>query len=111
MIETGDVEALRCAHAEGRLVAPVDVSSSQDQWIVCALLALQPQIADWLLATFGSLVIPCDGGAYVDSRLWNHENPHVAHNARATGRRSRWSSRRASSVRSFMDVRTSVAVV
>lgn len=69
LIETGDLDALRDMHAGGRLVPPDDAAKRNPRtafyscWVARALSALRPDIADWLLATFGrSRMRPIDNG-------------------------------------------------
>ena len=73
------------AYADGRLVLPARVgglelvavheaSSLFNDWIACALWALRPDIAGWLLATFGAAIVPPDGGKLAGDRT----SPHVA---------------------------------
>lgn len=73
LIQTGSLDALKRAHADNRLVPP-----SICGWVIEALCALRPDIADWLLEQFGPAVVPSDNGHCVAALLWPRNNAHVA---------------------------------
>lgn len=77
LIQTGDLDLLAEMHARGRLVPPDKATRTSvataftADWVSRALLALRPDIAQWLLATFGrSSMRPMDNGQHASSLLW-----------------------------------------
>lgn len=69
LIDTGNLDALRRAFAEGRLVLGVRDRARLD-WCTVALLALRPDIAEWLFSTFGGAAVAYDLDArFIKGRL------------------------------------------
>lgn len=78
LVETGDLDALKRALADRRLVLPAGRwLAGTYGWVTCAILALHTDIADWLLKTFGADVVPTDVRYLSHTLHGRRKNAHI----------------------------------